>query len=103
MRVADLVDDFAVRRLHAQFVANTNVPERAELLIAMRRDCAVALLPRARRIGKMAGSAIERIARVAFDDRGRKLEPRDFQQADEIRPHRRILDRCLWRLLDLCL
>jgi hypothetical protein len=69
VRVGHLVDDFAVRRLHAQLVADADVLERAELLIAVRGDCAVPHFPRARRIGKMSGSAVERVALVTLDDR----------------------------------
>jgi hypothetical protein len=88
-----VVDHFAVRCLHAQLVADADVLERAELLVAMRRDRAVAFLPRTRRIRQVAGGAVERLASVALDDSGRELEPRNLEQPDQIGAKRRIFDR----------
>jgi hypothetical protein len=84
--------------LHTELIANADVLERAELLIAVRGNCAVALLPRTRRIGKMSRGAVERGARIAFDDGRGQFEARNLEQPNEIRTHCRILDGCFRRV-----
>jgi hypothetical protein len=93
VRVLHLVQHLAVRRLHTDLVADADVAERAELLIAMRRDRAVAFFPGPRRIGQMSCRSVEGIARIALDDGGGNAEPRDLEQSDQVRSHRRVLDR----------
>ena len=93
MGVFHLVEHLAVRRLHPELVADADVFERAELLIAMGGDGAIAFFPRPRRVGQVPRRSIQRFAAVTFDNRGSQTKPRDLEQADQIRSHRGVRDR----------
>jgi hypothetical protein len=77
-----------VRCLHAQLIADANVPQRAEQRVAMRGNRAVAFFPGPRRIRQVTSRPVQRIGIVALDDRRGEAEAPNLEQPDQVRSHR---------------